>query len=200
MFRAFKELKQGMGARSERKNCLRDEAGRVVIEMTIHDNGSFFSPYSHGAEEVINDETAEFIRNSALGLPAKEQFSLQIHSDCIQEEKQSMYGNAICAYFRRHFLDCAREMRLNTIQSVVMCVIGLIALSIMILAENLGWANLWVECIDIFAWVFLWEAVDLFFLERAVIRRKARRFLAFEKMQVLFLPLSAPDTAQADNE
>ena len=91
-------------------------------------------------------------------------------------------------------------MRLNTIQSVVMCLIGLIALSFMILSENLGWGNLWVECIDIFAWVFLWETVDLFFLERAVIRRKAKRYWAFEKMEVLFFPLSPTEGEQEEEE
>lgn len=190
MFKAIREFRRETAARMERQSCPHDEAGRAVIEMTIHDNGEFLSPYSHGAVEVINDDTAEFIRNSALGLPAKEKFSLQIYSDCVEKTEQVVYTNAIHEYFSRHFADCARDMRLNAIQSVVLFAIGIVALLVMILAEQLDWGALWIECIDIFAWVFLWETVDLFFLERSALRRRAKRYLSFEKMEVIFHPLS----------
>lgn len=190
MFKAIREFHREISARADRKNWPRDESGRAVIKMAVHDKSAFLSPYSHGAGEVINDEAAEFIRNSALGHTPKEQFSLHIYSDCINETEQEVYKNAIHEYFNRHFSDNAREMFINTLQSVVMFGIGLIGLMFMILAQQLGWGEIWVECIDIFAWVFLWETVDLFFLERATLRRKARRFLAFAKMEVNFYSLS----------
>ena len=81
-------------------------------------------------------------------------------------------------------------MRFNAIQTVVMLVVGLLALSVMVIGEQLGWGEVWIECIDIFAWVLLWESVDIFFLERTALKRRAKRYLSFIKMHVEFFPLS----------
>ena len=43
------------------------------------------------------------------------------------------------------------------------------------LAEKMGVSGIWIECMDIFAWVFVWEAVDLFFIERGMLRLKKKR-------------------------
>ena len=190
MFKALREFSREAKARIKRQNYPHDEDGRATIEMTIHDDGEFLSPYSHGAAEVISGETADFIRDSALGLPPKEEFSLRIYSDCIDDDKKEIYREAIHTYFDRNFADTAREMHLNTIQAVIMFIIGVVALGVMIAGERLGWGEIWVECIDIFAWVFLWETVDVFCLERTALRRRAMRYLAFVNMNVTFLPLS----------
>ena len=46
-----------------------------------------------------------------------------------------------------------------------MFLVGVAALGSMFFAESFGVKQLWIECIDIFAWVFIWEAVDLQFIE-----------------------------------
>ena len=194
MFKAIRELKRETSARLKRQNTARDEQGRTLINMTVRDDSTFLSPYSHSAAEVISSETAEFIRDSALGHKPKEEFALHIYSDCIDGAKQETYTDAIHSYFERNFIDNAREMFINTIQALVMFTIGVIALVVMIVAERLGWGQIWIECIDIFAWVFLWESVDVFFLERMTLRRRAKRHLAFIRMDVKFYPLSALET------
>lgn len=190
MFGAIREFRREAKARIKRQDYPRDEAGRATIKMTVHDDSEFLSSYSHGAAEVISSETAEFIRDSALGLPPKEEFTLQIYSDCIDAEEQKIYPEAIHTYFERNFADTAREMRINAVQAIIMFVIGVLALGVMIIGEHLGWGEVWVECLDIFAWVFLWESVDIFFLERTALRRRANRYLSFVKMNVQFFPLS----------
>lgn len=190
MLSAIREFRREAKARVKRQDYPHDEAGRAIIKMTVHDAAAFLSPYSQGATEVISGETAKFIRDSALGLPPKEEFSLHVYSDCIGDAEQKIYPDAIHSYFERNFADTAREMRLHAIQAIIMFVVGLIALSVMVVGEQLGWGEVWVECVDIFAWVFLWESVDIFFLERAALKRRAKRYLFLTKMNVEFFPLS----------
>ncbi len=54
-------------------------------------------------------------------------------------------------------------------------------------AKNVG--EVWKECIDIFAWVFLWEAVDQFFIERGAIMLRRKRFKNFLEMEVSYSSL-----------
>lgn len=167
---------------------LRDEEGRAVINLSIRDDEGFLSPYSRDCADTISEETAEFLRNSALSFHPKEQLALHIYSDCVDEKEQEAYPRAIKSYFQSHLLDAERELRRNAVVSLIMFLVGLSALVVMFLGEFLGWNQIWIECIDIFAWVFIWETVDLFFLERASLRRKRKRCLAFREIKVLFFP------------
>ena len=45
----------------------------------------------------------------------------------------------------------------------------------MFVLSELGAGAVWTECVDIFAWVFLWEAVDQFFIERKGVLLKMKR-------------------------
>ena len=191
MIKALKEFKKETDARIKRQEIARDEENRAVLEMTVRDTSGFLSPYSHSAAETVSEEAAEFLRNSALGLNPSEELSLHVHSDCIDEHEQRVYPHAIRTYFERHYADTRREMRSNAIQSAIMLTVGLLALAVMILGEHLGWGQIWIECIDIFAWVFLWETVDLFFLTRTMLRRRARRYLAFMRIHIKFFSLTS---------
>lgn len=167
---------------------LKDEEGRALIELSVRDDEGFLSPYSRGSEDTISEETAEFLRNCALSFSPKEQLSLHIYSDCVDEKEQEIYPRAIRSYFQNHLLDAERELKRNAVVSLLMFLVGLFGLVVMFLGEFLGWNPIWIECIDIFAWVFIWETVDLFFLERAALRRKRKRCLAFLTMKVRFFP------------
>ena len=45
------------------------------------------------------------------------------------------------------------------------------------------------EIVDIFAWVFMWEAVDIFFLQCTMLRFKQRRYLALADSIIEYVPL-----------
>ena len=77
-------------------------------------------------------------------------------------------------------------MRRNAVQSVVMAAVGVVSLAGMVWAEKMGVSGIWIECMDIFAWVFVWEAVDLFFIERGMLRLKQKRLDAFMDMTVRY--------------
>lgn len=57
----------------------------------------------------------------------------------------------------------------------------------MFVLDHIGVNSLWIEVIDIFAWVFLWEAVDLFFIERSHLLVRAKRLQNFIQMQINYL-------------
>ncbi len=56
----------------------------------------------------------------------------------------------------------------------------------MIILSNLNIGAVLTECINIFAWVFIWEAVDTLFVQRANTLLKFRRIENFIAMDIKY--------------
>ena len=158
------------------------------ITMTVRDDAGFLSPYSANTGEVISSEVADFLTASAQEFPPRTPLTLRIYSDCIDTSEKQIYREAIRNYFSLQRIANRRDMRRNAILSSTMLLVGILALAGMFVAEHFQIRQLWIECIDIFAWVFLWEAVDLRFIERGRLRLQHQRLEAFIAMKVDFQP------------
>ena len=163
-----------------------DSQGRAILTMRVRDDGDFLSPYSVSQEETISTDVAEFLTESAMAVHPRTPMTLHIHSQCIDEKEQDVYRRAIRSYFTLQAIEHQRTMRRNAVQSAVMAAVGVVSLAGMVWAERMGVSGIWIECMDIFAWVFVWEAVDLFFIERGMLRLKQKRLDAFMDMTVQY--------------
>ncbi|MGN0802557.1 MAG: hypothetical protein ACI4MF_08200 [Candidatus Faecivicinus sp.] len=163
--------------------------GRIM--MTVRDDADFLSPYSANSGEVISSEVADFLTGSAQKFPPRTPLTLRIYSDCIDDREKQIYREAIRNYFSLQRIANRRDMRRNAILSGAMLIVGIIGLAGMFVAEHCNARQLWIECIDIFAWVFLWEAVDLRFIERRRLRLQRQRLEAFIAMKVDYQPIGA---------
>ena len=105
---------------------------------------------------------------------------------CIDESEKSAYGDAIRNYFSLKLAETERDIKRKGFVSLIFAIIGVVALIFMIIYESFVNNAVWTECIDIFAWVFLWEAVDQFFIERSGLLLKRKRFENFVNMSIEF--------------
>ena len=189
MIKSIKELKKSFDSRIAEEEIVRDEEGRAVIEMTVRDDEGFLSPYSASSRPIISGEVADYLLESAVSLAPHEPICLKIYSDCIDEGKKTVYSQALRDYFSAHYRENAVSLRHNAFVACIMAIIGLLTLTVGIALGIFEWVPVLGEALDIFAWVFLWEAVDVFFLERAVLRMKSRRYLRFSDAEILFLDM-----------
>ena len=188
MIKSIQELKRQLNARVLEDTVERDDEGRAVISMSVMNDDDFLSDFSAGATPTISSEVSEFLDESATAFLPKEQLHIKIYSDCIDSEEEKLYKNALTEYYVRHYKRNWLEMRRNLLISVVMLLIGIAALSVGVTFTFFGRHEVWAEILDIFAWVFIWEAVDLFFLERSVLRREKYRCLLFIAAKVSYFP------------
>lgn len=159
---------------------------KSVINMHISDDNNFLSPYSLEGKPVISSEIAEFLENSAKEFHPNNELVLNIYSNCIDEDEQEIYPIAIKNYFDLQIKSCNFELERKTSIGLLFSIIGIIALGFMIVLSNRNIKELWVECIDIFAWVFLWEAVDQLFIERGSLVTRRKRLSSFYNMEINF--------------
>ncbi len=183
-------LKKSLDAR-RRANFDRDKEGRAVIEMRVLRDEDFLSDLSVG-RPIISQEVADFLEESALAIPARETLALHIYSHCIDDKEQKVYSSAIREYFLRRYDRGRGSLRRNLVTAVIMAIVGLLVLTLMVVFSLLEFVPVLGETIDIAAWVFLWEAVDLFFLQRPLLKAEERRYLAFAHARIRFFAVPAP--------
>lgn len=156
------------------------------LALNITDDSDFLSKYSPSEKPLISSEVAEFLENSAREFHPKSAVNLIITGSCVDDVEKPVYINAIKNYFCLKHTETERDIRRKTFVSLVFTIIGVVALAFMIIYENMFGNEIWTECIDIFAWVFLWEAVDQFFIERSGLLMRRKRLKNFIEMQVQF--------------
>lgn len=186
MIQSIRELKKQMRAQLREEQVGRDEEGRVVVELTVLHDDDFLSDFSAGNRPVISSEVAEFLNERVSAYPPQEPMNLKIYSKCIDSEEQTVYSAALKEYYVRHYIENKREMRRNAILSAIMAAVGILVLVVAISFHILE-IPVVSEVIDIFAWVFLWEAVDMFFFQRSVLRRERTRCLRMIDAKIEFL-------------
>lgn len=165
----------------------RDDEGRAIIHMLVQDDDNFLSEYSEGDTPVISGEVAEFIEHGAAAAKPDERLTLRIKSNCIDEREQSLYRRAIEEYYKQKYTANEREYRRNRIIVAVLTLAGVLALAFRIIFDYFVGSSIWSEVIDIFAWVLLWEAVDIGVFGNRTRKLDRLRYLSFIDMKIEYV-------------
>ena len=169
------------------KRYQRDKDGNIIVNMTVKNDDDFLSVYSTNEIPVIATDVAEFIENNTSSLHASDPLTLRIYSNCIDESEQKDYREAIKEYYTDKYIVNEKELKRNRIIIFLLMIAGVITLA---LAFRIN-SNIWSEVVDIAAWVFLWEAVDIGTFKNRELRLKRKRYLAYMSMKVEFELLDA---------
>ena len=105
----------------------------------------------------------------ALKINAKERVRI-IHS-CLKE------------YYSEKYIASKKELRFNLVATLMLAFSGIVALILAFLVDH----SIWSEVIDIAAWVFLWEAVDIWFFKNREGRITRKRCLSYIDMRVEYV-------------
>lgn len=172
MFDKIKKIRQLSKTLSKESPVVFDEEGLCLVKINVSDDSDFLSPFSDNDDPVISEETAGFLIHSVKHLKTENHLHIKFSGNEISESEQPVYKKAIENYFYKELIESRRDIRSNTLRSVIMALFGILLFSIAIIMETLGVKPLWLNVMDVAAWVFVWEAVDLFFLERVELRAR----------------------------
>lgn len=170
-------------------NYQRDDENRIIVNMTVKDDSNFLSVFSENSTPVISTEVAEFIENGTSSIYPKEQLTLRIHSNCIDDEEKALYKEAIKEYYTKKYIANARELKRNRWIVLILSIFGVFALGMSLMCDY--WTNdpIRTEVIDIVAWVLLWEAVDIGVFGNRALRLKQKYYLSYLSMKIEYIQL-----------
>lgn len=160
----------------------------AIINMVVKDDEIFLSVFSETETPVISNEVADFIETSAKAIPPNTKITLKIKSDCIDDNEKLIYKRAIKEYYREQCFANKAEINKNNLIAVLLMLAGVFVLALAFLLEYKASISFWAEIIDIIAWVFVWEAVDIFCFRTRALRIKTKQYLAFITMDIEYLP------------
>lgn len=151
---------------SKKLNISLDNEDRAILNIKISDDSNFLSPF-YFENPLISDDVAGFIVRNKRVLLWKYGISIHLYCDSIQEEKKQIYENAIKTYFSDLLIYGKRKQKRNYFLAIILFFIGVLIFSLLfildfLIGDSLG---MWSEVIDVIAWVFIWEAVDITIIE-----------------------------------
>lgn len=166
----------------------RDENNRRIIRLNVSDDSNFLSPFSVKGSPLISCETAEFLNLNIKHNLKDGGVKLIIYGNTIDEMEQEIYKTAVKNYYYVEYTETMRELRRNLLFSVIMLLFSACVFALAVILEATTQANAVIlNMIDVFAWVFTWEAVDLLFLQRPKLHKEQNRNIAAINADIVFV-------------
>lgn len=169
----------------------KDENGKELIRMQVLEDGDFLSPYSREGEPTISSGVADFLDNTIKSKTLKQEIHIEIAGDVIDEKEKEIYRTAVGNYYRSRIIDIDRRLKRNTAAALVMAITAVVILTFYLVLELRNAGYVFLEIVNITAWVFMWEAVDLFFFERKTLKIEQLRDYRLYSAEITYKPLSA---------
>lgn len=158
-----KELTKGTHFYSES-----DEMITINVKAETHDQ--IFSEYNYENKTTLNPNLCEYLWDNIKLAPPSKDVTIRIYdkANLNLPEVQS----AIKTHYRREYADAKDDLKKINLFTIIAMIVGVLFLVSLVLIHNYV-NNYYLDIIlEIVSWVFIWEAVDRFFLERPKIRKK----------------------------
>lgn len=163
-----------------------DEKGRALIEIEIKDKSEVLSPFYAQNKETINNEFANFLDNFTKSFPPSQGLHLSINCPEVKPEDEEVFSRAVKNYYLNSTIEAERKISNNTKLLLVMILLSIISLTALFLVHYFDVFWLIEEVFDIIAWVFVWEAVDIFAFQRSLLRYEKQRNLSLYNSFISF--------------
>lgn len=180
--KAFRALAEEIREKDRKAEKQADAAGaRHTVRVSVQNGDDFLSPLSPDGAPVISEETAPFLSNSVRHLRPDTALRFEIEEKGIDRTEREVYEKAIRNYYHGEFAEVMRELRRNAIVSAVMTAAAALIFALAVIFDRMGADTVLLNMIDVVAWVFMWEAADIFLLQRPTL--KLRRWRSFQMIR-----------------
>ena len=163
-----------------------NENGKLIIKINVKNDDGFLSPYTLKDTPILSSETVEFLEHAVKDTDNDDEISFEISSNVIDENEEKEYADAIKNYYSREIVETKEKFKKNTISSAVMIFLGILVFALRIIFSSNFQNEIVLNVLDVVAWVFVWEATDLFFFKRSEIRAKQLKNLKIYTADIVF--------------
>lgn len=157
-----------------------------MVEIGIKDKTEVLAPFALDGKETINVEFANLLDNVSKSIPPKENMHLKLKCEKLTDKEKQDFSMAIKNYYFNSLIDNQRKLHNNSLIFWSMIAISLLFLAILFIANHFDAPWIITEVLDIIAWVFVWEAVDLLAFQRSIYQYEMNRDLVLYKMKISF--------------
>lgn len=163
-----------------------DKEGRPVINISVSNDSHFVSDYFTDGKPQLTQETAGFLEHSIKHVKSDNQIVFNITSSVIDEDEQVKYKRAVKNYYAQEISEVVEELKTNTKMSLVMTIVGVLVFVANLVLNHFIELSILMAVLDVVAWVFVWEAVDIFFFRRHEIKQRLKKCVKLLTAEINF--------------
>ena len=151
------------------------------IKLKIHEEDDLYSPYDPDQKLLSEDVVTHLMRNFIhKHRSLKEKYTLRIITDTPVDEERVREN--IRAFFIQEMDDANYAIKRLTLKEIGLAVVGVVFLLTWLYASSKA-SDLKLEILSIMGWVGIWEATDIFIMERPaliILRKNIKNLLEAE--------------------
>ena len=163
-----------------------DEEDRAIINVGAENYDDIFSPYCFKGGDTLSSSLVDYLAQKSGAVPLDYDLTIRFHVKGASEEKRKEIQAAVKENYQSDVHAIERRMKRTTSFSLIFLFIGILVTTIyLFFVEMAPKATTYV--VDILAWLFIWEGIDAFFLDRRLLqldRLKALR-LGTAKIEIV---------------
>lgn len=153
------------------ENCksANEEEDLGVVSIKVNSKEQIYSAYSY-SEDKLNQEFCDYIYDKAKKIPMPNDITIQLHSK--ENINKTELENTLKKHYSNEYRETKNKMKHISVIALIMTLLGVGVLAVLLLLNHF-FNNFYVTTVlEIAAWVFIWEAVDFFFLQRPTLKAK----------------------------
>ena len=174
--------------RSLREFVALEYGGRVCVDIRAGDGEGLFDPLSMGRQRELSREVYDYIDAKLYPIPLKYPVTLRFHVGKLGREERSAAREALREHYNLILLDKALDLKINLAKLLSLALLGVFLLGIWFALQRERIQPLITEILSIAGTFSLWEAVDLWLLERSALKRERKNAGQAAGSRVVFVP------------
>lgn len=141
-----------------------------VINIKVNNKEQVISKFSYDENDKLNKELCEFILDKTKVMSLQKNIYLNFYTS--SPIQKSEIKATLQNHFQEEYIEAKHKLKRVNIFSFIMLLLGIVSLSVLILAHKFFNYFYFTTILEIASWVFVWESVDSFFLKRSHIKRE----------------------------
>jgi hypothetical protein len=160
-----------------------DDEKDVSINIKSLSDEQIFSSYNYDNKTSINSELSNYLWENAKLAPAYKNLKLKFF--CSEKLDECEVKKAIQSHYRREYIELKEELKKSRFFSFACLTLGILSIVSLFILINLNVNYIITTITEIASWVFVWEAVDSFFLKGASIKQKCITLMRLYSAEII---------------
>lgn len=163
-----------------------DDDGNAYISTKVSSINDIISKHSIKNYEWVNPEFIHYIENMAYYIPVEESIVIEICGYKFTKKEQELITRVLTQYFKLKLGDAIIDVNIMKKKSIILLVFGIISTLLFMLLNIINVIPTLAEIIAIGLWFFLWEYLDLRFLDGSNLAIKKLEAAQLANVKIIF--------------
>ena len=163
-----------------------DDDGKAYISTKVSSITDIISKHSIKDYEWVNPDFIHYVEDMEYYIPVEESIVLEICGHRFSEKEQALIRRVLTQYFGLKLGDAIIDINIMKKKSMILLVFGIISILLFMLLNIINVIPTLAEIIAIGLWFFLWEYLDLRFLNGSDLAVKKLEAAQLANVKIIF--------------